>query len=152
MQRAFDAAARLLGEPGALLPSQSQQHEPGLDPNAAAVVEAQKRVLDLFGERVLRSPPAPAASPVVAELQAYHRKSPCDFFALAAKDANAGRICGYPRVAKLASRFLCVPATSVPERVFSKAGWIVNKRRYSPSDNNVSTLCFLTCNAKNLAE
>jgi hypothetical protein len=38
------------------------------------------------------------------------------------------------------------------ERVFSKAGWIVNKRRCTLSNGNVSTLCFLTCNARYLAE
>jgi hypothetical protein len=58
VQRAFDAAARLLGEPGALLPSQSQQ-QLGADPNAAAAAEAQKRVADLFGERVFRARSSP---------------------------------------------------------------------------------------------
>ena len=45
----------------------------------------------------------------------------------------------YPRLARLARCYLCITPTSVPcERAFSKAGWIVNKRRCSLADDRVS--------------
>ena len=47
----------------------------------------------------------------------------------------------YPNLAKLAKRFLCVPATSVPaEQVFSVAGEIVNTKRASLKAENVDLL------------
>ena len=49
----------------------------------------------------------------------------------------------FPKVALVAKRFLCAPATSVPsERVFSAAGNIVNKKRCSLLPENVNTLIF----------
>jgi hypothetical protein len=54
----------------------------------------------------------------------------------------------YPQLAQLAKQFLCITATSVPcERVFSKGGWLVSKRRSSLTGNAVSLLMFLACNA-----
>ena len=53
----------------------------------------------------------------------------------------------YPKVAKIAKRLLCVPATSVPaERVFSTSGIIVNKLRSSLTPENVNMLVFLNKN------
>ena len=38
----------------------------------------------------------------------------------------------FPKLARAAKRCLCIPATSMPsERIFSTAGYIVNKRRSS---------------------
>lgn len=55
----------------------------------------------------------------------------------------------YPRIAKLAKRYLAVPATSVPsERVFSTAGDIVTASRSSLSVDSVDKLIFLTKNMK----
>lgn len=55
----------------------------------------------------------------------------------------------YPRLAKLASAYLPVPATSVPsERVFSAAGLIVNRLRTRLHPEHVDMLIFLN---KNLA-
>jgi hypothetical protein len=53
----------------------------------------------------------------------------------------------YLHLAKLARKFLCINPTSVsPERIFSKSGWIVNKRRTLLKDEHVSMLVFLSSN------
>jgi len=50
----------------------------------------------------------------------------------------------FPRLALLARNVLCVPATSVPcERLFSSAGYIVNKTRSSLDPNTVNLLVCL---------
>lgn len=50
----------------------------------------------------------------------------------------------YPKLSLLAKTVLCIPATSVPcERLFSSAGYIVNKTRSSLEPNNVNTLVCL---------
>lgn len=55
----------------------------------------------------------------------------------------------YPYIAKLARRYLAVPATSVPsKRVFSTAGDIVTASRSVLSADNVDKLIFLTKNMK----
>ena len=49
----------------------------------------------------------------------------------------------YPNLAKLATQYLCVTATSVPvEQVFSVAGEIVNTKRASLKPENVDLLIF----------
>ncbi|KAL3066097.1 hypothetical protein OYC64_016110 [Pagothenia borchgrevinki] len=55
----------------------------------------------------------------------------------------------YPKLAFAAKHCLCVPATSTPsERIFSKAGYIVNKTRSSLLPENVDKLIFLAHNMK----
>ncbi|XP_069105881.1 E3 SUMO-protein ligase ZBED1-like [Argopecten irradians] len=55
----------------------------------------------------------------------------------------------YPRVAKVAKKFLAIPASSVPsERVFSLAGNIVRKKRSQLSPENVDKMIFLHKNSK----
>ena len=53
----------------------------------------------------------------------------------------------YPHLAKLAMKYLSIPATSVPsERAFSTAGHIVNEKRACLLPENVSMLVFLASN------
>ncbi|XP_073691495.1 E3 SUMO-protein ligase ZBED1-like [Garra rufa] len=55
----------------------------------------------------------------------------------------------YPNLARVAKRLLCIPATSTPsERIFSKAGFIVNKARSCLLPKNVDMLVFLAHNTK----
>ena len=50
----------------------------------------------------------------------------------------------YPILSKVAKRYLCIPATSVPaERVFSTAGLIINEKRSSLLPQNADMLIFL---------
>jgi zinc finger BED domain-containing protein 1 (E3 SUMO-protein ligase ZBED1) len=53
----------------------------------------------------------------------------------------------FEKLSKLARRFLCIIATSLPcERTYSKSGFIVNKRRACLSDNVISNLVFISQN------
>ena len=53
----------------------------------------------------------------------------------------------FPNLAKLAKKYLCVPATSVPaEQIFSIAGEVVNNKRSSLKPENVDMLVFLNKN------
>jgi len=55
----------------------------------------------------------------------------------------------YPLLSKMAQRYLCIPATSVPsERVFSAAGHIVNQKRACLFPENVRMLVFLAENLR----
>ena len=50
----------------------------------------------------------------------------------------------YPTIAKLATRYLMIPATSVPcESLFSYAGHLVNKKRTSLTSDSVRDIMFL---------
>lgn len=50
----------------------------------------------------------------------------------------------YPNVAKVARKYLCTLATSVPsERLFSKAGELVSQKRSSIKPKNVDMMLFL---------
>ena len=88
-----------------------------------------------------------ASSSVDEEVQLYFNSKalPIDTDPLAWWSAHAAE---FLHLARLARRYLCIPATSVPsERVFSCAGLIVNKLRESWSPSNVDCLIFLQKNA-----
>ena len=68
-----------------------------------------------------------------------NESNPCQFWVW-----NVDR---FPSVAKLARKYLAIPATSVAsERVFSAVGNIVTARRNCLSPENVNTLVFLCKN------
>lgn len=53
----------------------------------------------------------------------------------------------FPAIATVAKGVLCIPATSTPsERLFSRAGHIINSRRASLDSEHASMLCFLAEN------
>ena len=53
----------------------------------------------------------------------------------------------FSRLAKVARSWLCIPATSTPsERLFSKAGSVVSKKRNSLKPKNVDVILFLNSN------
>jgi len=57
-----------------------------------------------------------------------------------------------PKLARLARRYLCIMASSAPvERVFSKSGWFVNKRRCSMTGDTVSLITFVAENQHHLS-
>jgi len=53
----------------------------------------------------------------------------------------------YPNLAKLAKKYLCIPATSAPsERVFSKAGLTIANKRAAMNGDLAANLIFLEAN------
>lgn len=53
----------------------------------------------------------------------------------------------FPTLSKLAKKYLCCPATSVPsERLFSLAGNIVSSKRNRLKPEKINKLCFLSAN------
>ena len=86
------------------------------------------------------------------EVAGYAKEPPADINTnpLAWWKSNGAR---YQKLAALALKYLGIPATSVPsERIFSKAGEIVNRRRASLKPWTVDMLVFLSKNLKVLHE
>lgn len=105
----------------------------------------------IFGSEDLAKTTASLREESSDEFEVYHelRSIP---FAVDGKVANPlnwwkSHHVEFPKLAKLARRFLCIIASSVPcERVFSKSGLCVSKRRTLLSDENVSNLVFIASN------
>ena len=58
-----------------------------------------------------------------------------------------GKVGCYPNIARVARKYLCVPASSVPtERIWSLAGNIVTKKRAALKSENIDMLIFLNYN------
>ena len=67
-----------------------------------------------------------------------------DFDALVWWKMNSKR---FPILARLAKRYLCVPATSIPaERIFSTARLVVSNKRSSLTPENADMLIFVNKN------
>ena len=106
-------------------------------------ITAQKQRLSVLFGGIVEDSNDSAESCSLDELDLYHQKKTVAF-AIENKVTNPlswwkKNQLKYPKLAKLARQFLCIIASSVPcERVFSKSGWCVNKRRTLLSDANVS--------------
>lgn len=90
----------------------------------------------------------PRESGIEAELQNFLREAPppLDCTPTDWWKTNVTRV---PRLAKLARRYLCIMATSVPsERVFSAAGLTVTRLRSRLTPEHVNMLIFLNKNQK----
>ena len=132
---------------GELVLAQSMVEE---EQESEKITAQKQRLAVLFGGIVEDSKDSADGSSL-DELDLYHQKKAIPF-AIENKVSNPlswwkKNQSKYPRLAKLARQFLCVIASSVPcERVFSKSGWCVNKRRTLLSDANVSNLVFISSN------
>jgi hypothetical protein len=126
---------------------------------ASPALERLQGYARLLGEGLF-GPPRPASQPLTIEdeMRSYHAQ---ECFPLFEDEGSVGlsdplvwwktHNHRYPRLARLARQFLCIPATSVPsERVFSKTGWLVSKRRTSLSHGSVCNLSFIAMNYHHL--
>jgi zinc finger BED domain-containing protein 1 (E3 SUMO-protein ligase ZBED1) len=162
LKKAKEATERFLAHRSSLSPSQEDgSATDGKCKEKEANVKA--KLVGIFGQDLIsgvarRSDGDEVEKRIHAEILRYHNRSACPLFCRSLQDDEEDSVLDpldwwrthqrkYPRIAKLARRFLAMAAASVPsERVFSKGGWIVNKRRCSLSTTNVSLLMFLTCN------
>jgi len=120
--------------------------------------ERRQTLVDLFGDIVIlhaTDPDSGSLRTLEQELERYNQIANISFLSQANGKENVTDILSwwklhqteYPRLSEVARKVLCLTATSVPcERVFSRGGWIVNKRRCSLSRSTVSLLVFLSCN------
>jgi len=114
----------------------------------------------LFGESIAANISSSVGGPATyqEELTSYLQQAPLPLLERSTDDASRTQHTdplvwwsthqhNYPHLAKLAKRFLAVTSTSVPsERVFSRGGSIVSKKRCALTGSNVSMLMFIACN------
>jgi len=161
VRRAVDAIAKLVKGMATGGPSHAT-NSANADDEVSSYVAKRNR---LFGEAAMSySPPSTDADDQNTEVERYRRKSACAAFGDPSAPNEPSpmldplvwwkqRQSKFPRLAALARRYLSITCTSVPsERVFSKCGWIVNKRRCSLSDKNIALLAFLSCNQSHLLQ
>ena len=127
------------------------------------VLKKRRRLAEYYGSWTLDLSPADRPSisdhesAIASEIRAYNRLPDLN---VASEETNGNNILAwwsaneshFPLLSKIARRYLSINATSVPsERVFSKGGWIVSKRRCSLSHENIASLMFLACNQQHIA-
>ena len=129
-----------------------QSAPPSPPQHSIASTDCASKLSILFGSELCQPPTVDIE--IQTELLAYHSQPPLH---LVSADGNSttdiliwwkNEQSKYPRLSKLARRFLSAMSTSVPcERAFSTSGWIVNKRRTSLTGSHVSDLSFISCNS-----
>ena len=127
----------------------TEEDEENVEPGVAQPAQAggkrakyEDAMLDFFGQDYFVEEPLT----VDDEMERYQREpaiSPADDPA-EWWETHQGR---YKNLSRLAQKYLCIPATSVPaERVFSAAGLIVNRLRTRLTPEHVDMLLFLNKN------
>ncbi|XP_037962432.1 E3 SUMO-protein ligase ZBED1 [Plutella xylostella] len=98
-----------------------------------------------FDERASEQRPTPIATAIVMlrqymETPLFNRKKdPMEYW----RDHERT----FPELYKMAKKYLCIPATSVPsERLFSKAGYVLSERRNRLSSDKMNEIIFLNHN------
>ncbi|AVK77112.1 hAT family C-terminal dimerization region domain containing protein [Pandoravirus macleodensis] len=161
VRRAIEALSRLVQ-------GTTAAHQVGADVPSDDDEEAEQdtsyvaKMNRLFGRAGQAPPPRAIDGDAVDEVERYQRKSLSPAFEDHVTGGDTPTMLDpltwwkqhkakFPRLAALARRYLSVTCTSVPsERVFSKCGWIINKRRCSLSDKTAALLAFVSCNHAHL--
>ena len=157
LERAKELVEQLLWQPGIGFSQGSLMSQDILQDDVGDEIEEENRYLHqmqiLFGDAIRARDHSSRHNHRDDELQSYANKK-----AIAMNVGNRmnnplewwkNREERYPRLAKLARRFLAVIATSVPcERIFSQSGWLLNKRRTLLSDERISDLVFIAFNLR----
>ena len=107
-------------------------------------LRGEKQLLHLIGNICNESPTTESTDTTEKakiEIKRYMDEERCEISPLVWWKRNEDR---YPALAKMARKYLAVPATSTPsERAFSIAGCVINKKRACLLPENVNMLIFL---------
>ena len=136
-------------------PSQKQ-----LDKNIEAPLEppAKKRrtIFDFIQDQQFDKPSNDIVNQCSVEIDSYFREAVLETKSGDSKNENILKWWQqnkfrFPNLYKLVKKYLCIPATSCSsERIFSKAGEILSKKRSRLSPKRVNQLIFLNHNLKKL--